>query len=50
MILSSHRAGAIGEALHNIGRIVTNDLEAILQGLVPQEMQIAQPEYIQLRG
>ena len=50
VILSSHRAGAIGEALHNIGRIVTNDLEAILQGLVPQEMQIAQPEYIQLRG
>jgi len=50
VILSSHRAGAIGEALYNIGRIITNDLEAILQGLVPQEMQIAQPEYIQLRG
>ena len=50
VILSSHRAGAIGEALYNIGRMVTNDLEAILQGLVPQEMQIAQPEYIQLRG
>ena len=50
VILSSHRAGAIGEALYNIGRIITNDLEAILQGLVPQEMQIAQPESIQLRG
>jgi phosphoglycerate dehydrogenase-like enzyme len=50
VILSSHRAGAIDEALLNIGRIVTNDLEAILKGLIPQEMQIAQPEYIKLRG
>jgi len=50
VILSSHRAGAIGEALLNIGRIVVNDMEAILQGLMPQEMQIAHPEYIRLRG
>ena len=50
VILSSHRAGAIGEALLNIGRIVVNDMEAILDGLMPQEMQVAQPEYIQLRG
>lgn len=50
VILSSHRAGAIGEALLNIGRIVVNDMEAILNGLMPQEMQVAQPEYIQLRG
>jgi len=50
VILSSHRAGAISEALLNIGRIVTMDLEAILKGLIPQEMQIAQPEYIKLRG
>ncbi|MBD3180829.1 hypothetical protein GF312_00955 [Candidatus Poribacteria bacterium] len=49
VILSSHRAGAIGEALLNIGRIVVNDMEAILAGLVPQEMQIAQPEYIRNR-
>ena len=49
MILSSHRAGAIGDALLNIGRIVVNDMEAILKGLIPQEMQVAQPEYIQLR-
>jgi phosphoglycerate dehydrogenase-like enzyme len=49
VILSSHRAGAIGEALLNIGHIVVNDLEAILRGLIPQEMQVAQPEYIQLR-
>lgn len=49
-VLSSHRAGAIGEGLHNVGRIVADDLEAICQGLVPQQMQIAQPEYIRQRG
>jgi phosphoglycerate dehydrogenase-like enzyme len=50
IILSSHRAGAIGEALRNIGRIVTRDMEAILNRLEPQEMKVAQPEYIRLRG
>lgn len=49
VILSPHRAGAIGEALLNIGRIVTNDIEAILHGLSPKQMQVAQPEYIRLR-
>jgi phosphoglycerate dehydrogenase-like enzyme len=49
-VLSSHRAGAIEESLLNIGQMVTNDIEAICQGLVPQEMQVAQPEFIQLRG
>jgi phosphoglycerate dehydrogenase-like enzyme len=48
-VLSSHRAGAIGEALLNIGRMVANDVEAICQGLVPQEMQVAQPEFIRMR-
>jgi phosphoglycerate dehydrogenase-like enzyme len=49
-VLSSHRAGAIGEGLLNIGRIVTNDIEAICKGLVPQEMQVAQPEFIRMRN
>ena len=49
-VLSSHRAGAIGEALLNIGRLVANDIEAICNGLVPQEMQVAQPEFIRMRG
>jgi phosphoglycerate dehydrogenase-like enzyme len=49
-ILSSHRAGAIGEALLSIGRIVVDDLEAVLRGLPPQQMQSAQPEFIRLRG
>jgi phosphoglycerate dehydrogenase-like enzyme len=48
-VLSSHRAGAIGDALLNIGRMVTNDIEAISRGLVPQEMQAAQPEFILMR-
>jgi phosphoglycerate dehydrogenase-like enzyme len=50
VVLSSHRAGAIGEALHEVGRITVNDLEAILRGLPPQQMQSAQPEFIRLRG
>lgn len=49
-VLSSHRAGAIGDALLNIGRVVANDIEAICQGLVPQEMQVAQPEFIRMRS
>lgn len=49
-VLSSHRAGAIGEALLNIGRIVADDMEAICNGLTPQAMQLAQPEFIRLRG
>lgn len=49
-VLSSHRAGAIGEAIENIGRIVADDLEAICQGRVPFAMQVAQPEFIRARG
>lgn len=50
VVLSSHRAGAMGEALHNVGRIAADDLEAICAGLPPQAMQLAQPEFIRLRG
>jgi phosphoglycerate dehydrogenase-like enzyme len=49
-VLSSHRAGAIGEALLNVGHIVADDLESLCQGLMPQKMQVAQPEFIRLRG
>ncbi|MFB3882743.1 MAG: NAD(P)-dependent oxidoreductase [Armatimonadota bacterium] len=49
-ILSPHRAGGQAEARLNIGRLVVRDLEAILRGLPPQEMQVAQPELIRLRG
>ena len=49
-VLSSHRAGAMSESLQNIGRFVADDIEAICSGLVPQRMQVAQPEFIRLRG
>jgi phosphoglycerate dehydrogenase-like enzyme len=49
-VLSSHRAGAMHESLQNIGRVVADDLEAICGSLVPQRMQLAQPEFIRLRG
>jgi phosphoglycerate dehydrogenase-like enzyme len=49
-VLSSHRAGANSEGLHRVGQLVADDLEALCRGLVPQMMQVAQPEQIQLRG
>ena len=49
-ILSTHRAGAHSEAYRTIGQQAVRDTEAIVHGLVPQEMQIAQPEFIRLRG
>jgi phosphoglycerate dehydrogenase-like enzyme len=49
-VLSSHRAGAMNESLLNVGRFVADDLEAICNHLVPQRMQVAQPEFIRLRG
>jgi phosphoglycerate dehydrogenase-like enzyme len=49
-VLSSHRAGAQGESILSIGRFVADDIEAICQGLVPQAMQHAQPEFIRMRG
>jgi len=49
-ILSAHRAGGGDETYRLIGRMVTNDLEAVLSGRPPVEMQSAQPEYIAQRG
>lgn len=49
-VLSSHRAGAISEGLRSIGRLVADDLEALCSGRVPQMMQVAQPEFVRLRG
>ncbi len=50
VVFSTHRAGAIQEAFHDIGRIVTNDIVAVVNGLLPREMQVADPAYIDLRG
>ena len=49
-VLSAHRAGGGPETYRYIGQMVVNDLEAILAGLPPQEMQVAHPEYILNRG
>lgn len=49
-LLSSHRAGAIHEGLRNVGRMVADDVESLASGLVPQKMQVAQPEFIRMRG
>lgn len=46
VVLSGHRAGSIREELRNIGHLVVNDLEAMLAGLPPLEMQMAQPELV----
>jgi phosphoglycerate dehydrogenase-like enzyme len=45
-VLSAHRAGPVVEALWELGEMVLDDLEAILRGLPPQRMQVAQPELI----
>jgi len=45
-VLSAHRAGSVTEGLWDIGRRVTDDLEAIVRGLPPQRLQVAQPELI----
>lgn len=45
-ILSAHKAGPTREGCWEIGRMVVDDLEAILQGLPPMRLQNAQPELI----
>ena len=42
--LSAHRAGSVREGLWTIGEMVVDDLEAIVAGLPPQRLQVAQPE------
>ncbi|MEM7028890.1 MAG: NAD(P)-dependent oxidoreductase [Chloroflexota bacterium] len=45
-ILSAHRAGTVWDDMHLIGKMVVDDLEAMLAGLPPTKMQVAQPEII----
>lgn len=45
-ILSAHKAGPTQEGCWEIGQMLIEDLEAILQGLPPTAMQVAQPELI----
>ncbi|HET6485332.1 MAG TPA: NAD(P)-dependent oxidoreductase [Spirochaetia bacterium] len=46
-VLSAHRAGALPVALLDIGRMVADDLEAIIRGLPPWRMQRTEPELAQ---
>jgi phosphoglycerate dehydrogenase-like enzyme len=43
-VLSPHRAGLVQEALWEIGRLVVEDLDAIVKGLPPRRLQTAEPE------
>ncbi|MEM7127554.1 MAG: NAD(P)-dependent oxidoreductase [Chloroflexota bacterium] len=43
-ILSAHRAGTVKEGLWEIGEMVLDDLEVILQGLPPRRLNQAVPE------
>lgn len=45
-VLQAHRAGSVREALWEIGSMVVDDLDAILRGIPPQRMQVAQPELV----
>jgi phosphoglycerate dehydrogenase-like enzyme len=43
-VLSPHRAGLVQEALWEIGSRVVDDLEALVNGLPPRRLQVAEPE------
>jgi phosphoglycerate dehydrogenase-like enzyme len=45
-ILSGHRAANVPRALHAIGKMVVDDLEALIAGQPPTSMLAAQPETI----
>ena len=45
-VLAAHRAGTVREDMWELGRIAVNDLEAMLQGLPPREMQPADPDIV----
>ena len=45
-VLAAHRAGTVREDMWELGRIAVNDLEAMLEGLPPREMQPADPDIV----
>lgn len=45
-VFSAHRAGALPEALYEIGRMVVDDFEAVLAGREPSRMHYATPELV----
>ncbi len=46
-VLSPHRAGLVEEALQEIGERVVDDFEALVRGLPPRRLQVAEPELAQ---
>lgn len=43
-LLSAHRAGSVVQGMVDLGEMVVDDLEAIVQGLPPRRLQMAEPE------
>ncbi len=50
VVLSAHRAGSVERDLRLIGRMVVDDLETMLAGLPPTQLQSAQPELVARLG
>jgi hypothetical protein len=46
LVLSAHRAGGIPSAFTEIGDMVVDDLNLLVQGLPPVRMQAAAPELV----
>jgi phosphoglycerate dehydrogenase-like enzyme len=46
VVFSAHRAGSTERDLREIGRMVVDDLESLLAGRPPTEMQSAEPELV----
>ncbi len=43
-ILSAHRAGSVAQGMVELGEMVVDDLEAVIRGLPPRRLQMAEPE------
>ena len=43
-ILSAHRAGSVAQGMVDLGEMVVDDLEALVRGLPPRRLQMAEPE------
>ena len=43
-VLSAHRAGSVAQGLVELGEMVVDDLEAVVRGLPPRRLQMAEPE------
>ncbi|MYD11943.1 MAG: hydroxyacid dehydrogenase [Chloroflexi bacterium] len=43
-LLSAHRAGSVAQGMVDLGEMVVDDLEAVIQGLPPRRLQMAEPE------